>query len=187
MIRRNGLLRTSSGNPLAHDREADIAPRMQVPIRHPGADRLLRRGSRLGASMTSFSTPATCKGTAAVPLPMTTPRRRPGCFAAVNNKTDVPISGPTACGRSSPKASINCTMNSPIADGVSNSFLRSEWPNRQVDRNKMRMLRQAQPHLLECVEAFRPRAQQNRRYFARRAFRITNRQAVDRSSLGLNR
>jgi AraC-like DNA-binding protein len=51
-------------------------------------------------------------------------RSRPGWFAAVNSSVDVPMSGPTACGRVSSKASTACATNSPIVEEATQTFLR---------------------------------------------------------------
>ena len=56
----------------------------------------------------------------------------------------------------------------------------------QVDRDQMGVLGQARPHLLEGVEAFGPRAEEDRRYLARLAFGIADGQAVDFFDLWLN-
>ena len=67
-------------------------------------------------------------GTAAAPLPTTTLATRSGRAAAANSAAEVPMSGPTTCGRPRPHASISRARKPPIAEGERRSSRRSDPP-----------------------------------------------------------
>jgi hypothetical protein len=58
---------------------------------------------------------------------------------------------------------------------------------RQVDRDEMRVLSEAVPHLVEGMNALRPGAQEERVVVARLAFGEADFQSVDRPELRLDR
>src|SRR5207247_1126764 len=62
------------------------------------------------------------------PPPTTTLEKRSGRDAAAKSAAEVPMSGPTTCGRPRPHVSISRARKSPIASGDRRSSRRSEPP-----------------------------------------------------------
>src|SRR6185295_3076724 len=87
-----------------------------------------RTTSRLGASMTSLSSPPASMGARTAPPPMVKLVMRSGAWAAKNNAAAVPTSGPTTCGAPRLHSSMRRARNAPIVSGAISSGRPSEWP-----------------------------------------------------------